>query len=70
MEPCHSSVSHPAVVAAHIEELEGLTSRIYNYALGFGEEKEKEKDLRQMLAQGASFPGGGGGKEKLINSTL
>ena len=33
MEPHHPSVSSHAVVAAHIEELEGLTTGIYNHAL-------------------------------------
>ena len=30
LEPHHSSVSSHAVVAAHTEELEGLTTKIYN----------------------------------------
>ena len=30
--PTHHSSSH-AVAASHIEELEGLTTRVYNYAL-------------------------------------
>ena len=46
----HSS-SH-AVAASHIEELEGLTTRIYNYVPGlWGEEKYKGR-LAQMLTQG------------------
>ena len=41
------------MVAAHIEELEGLTTEIYNYVLGgCGEKKaEKKKDWQQLLAQ-------------------
>ena len=39
-EPHHSSVSSHAAAAAHIEEIEGLTTRIYNYVLGiWGGEK-------------------------------
>ena len=37
--PMHGSSSH-AVVASHTE-LEGLTTRIYNYVLGLWEEKKK-----------------------------
>ena len=33
-EPHHSFVSSHAVVVAHIEELEALTTRIYNDLLG------------------------------------
>ena len=43
-EPHHSSVSCHAVVAAHIEELEGLTTRIYNYVLGLWREKKRERE--------------------------
>ena len=55
-EPHHPSVSSQAVAAAHIEEPEGLTTRIYNHALGLGEEGKKRKDWQQMLAQGKWFP--------------
>ena len=53
--PMHCSSSH-AVVASHVEELEGPKTRIYNYVLGlWGEEKrKKEEDWQQMLAQGQS----------------
>ena len=51
----HLPVSSHAEAAAHIEELEGLTTRIYNQALGLGEEKKKEEDWQQMIAQGESF---------------
>ena len=54
MEPHHPSVSCHAVAAAHIE-LEQLTARIYNCALGHWGEKEEE-DWQQMLAQSESFP--------------
>ena len=40
-EPHQPSVSSHAVVVAHVEELEGPTTRIYNHALGLGEEKQK-----------------------------
>ena len=43
---CRSS-SH-AVVASHIEELEGLTTRIYNYVSGFWGEKKKNKNNYQQ----------------------
>ena len=33
-EPHHSSVSWHTVMVAHTEELEALTTKIYNYALG------------------------------------
>ena len=64
MEPYHSSVSSHAGVVAHREELEGLTTRIYDYVLGLWEWKKhrerdrgREEDWQQMLAQGKSFPG-------------
>ena len=39
----HRSSGH-AEVASHMPQLEGPTTRIYNYALGgFGEKKQKEK---------------------------
>ena len=41
-----------AVVASHIGDLEGLTTRIYNYVLAFWGEKIREEDWQQMLAQG------------------
>ena len=61
VEPHHLSVSSHVVVVAHIEELEGLTTRIYYYVLGLwgGKEKEnqkREEDWQQVLAQGESFP--------------
>ena len=49
----HYSASH-TVAASHIEELEGLTTRIYNYELGLWGEKKKDEDSQQMLAQGQS----------------
>ena len=55
-EPHHLSVSCHAVAAVHIEELEGLTTRIYNHAVGLWEGGIKEEDWQQMLAQGESFP--------------
>ena len=36
------SVATLSVVAAHTEQLERLTTRIYNHALGFGEGKKKK----------------------------
>ena len=60
LEPHHLSVSSHAVVAAHIEEPEGLTTRIYT-AMYWGyeerkKEREREEDQQQMLAQGKTFP--------------
>ena len=44
-----------AEAESHIAQLEGSTTRIYNYVLGdFGEKKEKKEaaeDWQQMLAQ-------------------
>ena len=40
--PMHHSSSH-AVVASHIEELEGLTTRRYNYVLGLQGGGKKRK---------------------------
>ena len=58
MEQHHPSVSCPDVVAAHVKELEGLTTRIYSHALGLwgGAKRKKKEDWQQMLAQGESFP--------------
>ena len=44
-EPHHSSVSSYAVAAAHIEETEGLTTRIYNYVLGLWDKQKKRGRL-------------------------
>ena len=45
------------MAAAHIEQLEGPTTRIYNYVMGlWGGKKKGEEDWQQMLAQGKSFP--------------
>ena len=40
--PTHHSSSH-AVAAPHMEELEGPTTRIYNYVLGLYRENRKRK---------------------------
>ena len=40
-EPHHPSVSCHPVVVAHTEELEGLTTSIYNCALGLGEKNKR-----------------------------
>ena len=56
MVPYHLSVGSHAVVATHIEELEGLTIRIYNHALGLWGRKKKEEDWQRMLAQAESCP--------------
>ena len=46
----HQAISE---VASHIAELEGPTTRIYNYVQGgFG---EKKKDWQQMIAQGQTL---------------
>ena len=61
-EPHHSPVSSHTVAMVHREELEGFTTRIYNYVLGLclgereGAGSKKEEDWQQMLAQGQSFP--------------
>ena len=41
--PHHPSVSCHAAVAADIEELEGLITRIYNHVLGLWRGKKKKK---------------------------
>lgn len=43
------------LVVAHIEELERLTTRIYNHVLGLWGGKIKEEDWQQILAQSGSF---------------
>ena len=43
METHHPSVSCRAVAGAQAEEAEGLTTKIYNHALGLWGEKEKKK---------------------------
>ena len=52
-EPHHFSVSCHAVVAALVEELEELITRIYSYVPGLWG-GEKEEDWQQMLAEGES----------------
>ena len=49
----HGTMSGHAEAASHMPQLEGPTTRIYNYVLGdFGEKKgEKKEDHQQMLAQ-------------------
>ena len=54
VEPHHLSVSSHAVAAAHIEELERLTSRIYNYVLGLWGGKKHNKQKRGRLAKDVS----------------
>ena len=49
-EPHHPSVSCHAVAVAHIEDLEGPTTKCITLYQGFGEEKtEREKDWQQIL---------------------
>ena len=55
VEPHHLSVSGHAVAAAHIEELEGLTT-IHKYTLVIFGGRKKEEDWQQMLAKGESSP--------------
>ena len=43
MEPHHTYVNCHAVVEAHIEELETLTTRICNHALGLWGDQKKRK---------------------------
>ena len=48
LEPHHPSVSSHAMVVAHIDELEGFTTRICNHALGlWGEEKININNKKQ-----------------------
>ena len=59
-DPGHrpSTAHHAMLRHSHIAELEGPTTRIYDYVLGgSGEEKKKKKkkDGQQMLAQGQSL---------------
>ena len=58
MEPHRSSVSSHAVAASYLGELEGLTTRIYNYLLGLwgGGLLGEEEDWQQVSAQGQSLP--------------
>ena len=56
VEPHHLPSSSHAVVAAHTEELVGLTTRIYNYVPGlWGGEKKREEDWQQVCS-GQTFP--------------
>ena len=55
-EPHHSSVSSHAIVVAHIEELKGLTTRIYNYVLELWEEKKERERLATDVSSGRIFP--------------
>ena len=51
----HSSVSSHSVAVAHIEELEGLTTRIYNYVLGLWGRKKRGR-LVTDVSSGWIFP--------------
>ena len=55
--PYHSSVSNHAVVAAHTEELEGLTTSIHNYVLGLwrGKKKKERGRLATDVSSGKFF---------------
>ena len=44
-EPHHLSVRSQAVVAAHTEESEGFTTRIYNYVVGLWTGGKKERKI-------------------------
>ena len=44
------------MVAAHIQEPEGLTTGIYSYILGLWGGVTKREDWQEVLAQGKSFP--------------
>ena len=58
VETHHLSVSSHAVAAAHIEELEGPTTRIYHYALGlWGGKKRRERGRLAMdVSSGPIYP--------------
>ena len=49
-------LSVPCLAAAHIQELEGIRTRMYNYVVGLWGGKKGEQDWQQMLAQGKPFP--------------
>ena len=46
-EPHHLSVGSHVLAAAHMEEPEGLTTRIYNYILGLwgGKKRRKKREI-------------------------
>ena len=50
---CHASSN--AVAASHIEELEGLTTRVYNYGLGLWRRKQKRGRLATDVSSGPIF---------------
>ena len=52
MEPHHLSVSCHAVLVAHMEELEGLTTRIYNHVLGlWGTNKKRMEGPKEDVSK-------------------
>ena len=56
MDPHHLSVSCHAVVVAHTEELEGLTTGTYNHILGLWGEKSKSGRLATDVSSGRILP--------------
>ena len=50
VEPHLLSVGSHDVAASHIDKLEGLTTRIYNYVLEFGEEKKQHPLTKKQTA--------------------
>ena len=55
-EPHCWSISSHAVAVAHVEELEGLTIRVYTYVLDFGERERKRGRLATNVSLGPIFP--------------
>ena len=55
-EPHHLSVSSHAVAVAHVEELEGLIARLYNYVLGLWGGKKSTGRLATDVSSGQIFP--------------
>ena len=62
----HSSVSSCAEVASHIEDLEGLTTRIYTLCWSFGEEGKKTGRQTTDVSSGQIFKKTRKEKEKEI----
>ena len=51
-----SGSSSQAVIASHVEELEGQTTRIYNYVLGLWGAKQKRGRLATDVSSRPIFP--------------
>ena len=69
LEPQHLPVSCHTVAAAHIEEPEGLTTRIYNHAPGLWRGKEKMKTRNTDTHTQGSWPDEDGEREWSYSAT-